>query len=314
MLHLKHCNAPFVNLILSQKYYLCCPGWLTTPLGELDEDPRELWHSPIANKIRKSILDNSFSYCQQCPKLDGLAYSSGFDGDYESGPKWVNFSHDLTCNLKCSPCRRNHIIANNKQIEKLNRIQKRVMDAFPTITGVTVSGGDPFASQVSLNLLESLEKEHPNVKSLILCTNGLLLKKKWNSVPAKLVKGISISIDAACEKTYKTNRGGNWVTLMDNLGFIRNLRKSRRFRFMLRFIVQDNNWHEMPDFVKLGHKYGVTTIIFQRLNQGALPRDEYDKRNVSSPDHPKHKRFIDTIASVANDPIVETFHFTNVLS
>jgi iron-sulfur cluster protein len=52
--------------------FLCCPAWLEKPVGNLlRQSVSEVWNSPAAADVRRSILDGSFEYCNtaRCPYL-----------------------------------------------------------------------------------------------------------------------------------------------------------------------------------------------------------------------------------------------------
>ncbi len=70
----KFCPKPFERFELQENgsVYLCCPGWLPRPAGNLNSDSAaRIWNSDQAQAIRRSILDGDFSYCNKalCPEI-----------------------------------------------------------------------------------------------------------------------------------------------------------------------------------------------------------------------------------------------------
>lgn len=71
----RFCANPFDKLETHTRgeVYFCCPAWLPIPIGNLQtQSTEEIWNSPAAQDIRKSILDGSYRYCSRmhCPKTD----------------------------------------------------------------------------------------------------------------------------------------------------------------------------------------------------------------------------------------------------
>ena len=130
----------------------------------------------------------------------------------------------------------------------------------------------------------------------MLRTNLQLLdEKKWGEFSNLLAvpKKIFVSIDGASKEVYEKNRlGGVWEQLQKNLVYLCNLRKDLRAHvdyICLSFIVQDNNFWEMPAFVTMGEELGVDAVEFQKLgNWGTFSESEYKKKDVLDTDNPHY--------------------------
>jgi wyosine [tRNA(Phe)-imidazoG37] synthetase (radical SAM superfamily) len=144
---------------------LCCPTWLTKPLlyekNEKGEYNYDVWNSPDAIEIRKSVLDGSYKYCDKklCPHLNTLlstGYNNGtfaridkpskhkikYEGDshfhfpfcdsdgieinnkpfVENTPGTINFTFDRSCNLKCPSCRLDTIMEKPDEVREIDKI------------------------------------------------------------------------------------------------------------------------------------------------------------------------------------------------
>src|SRR4029453_16950994 len=124
----------------------------------------------------------------------------------------------------------------------------------------------------------------------------------WESIPTEirgLVRYADISIDAATEGTYTINRrGGHWDVLLENLRFISSLRRDGPLTWLgIGFLVQENNFREMPAFGGLCRRFGVDTIHFnQFVNWETCSPAEYQRRAVHRSGHPAHDEFLSLLA------------------
>lgn len=332
------CSRPFewfevTNLNGRGEAYLCCPSWLDTPIGNLkDQSAEEIWNGKKAQEIRHSILDGSFKYCNRsrCPFLQTISgpvekvqdvKDENFKEVIEKnltilsyGPKKINCSYDQSCNISCPSCRTEIIIEskNKQQIMKIqNKIQNEALkDAdFLYITG----SGDPFGSPFFRKWLQTMKKEDmPNLKDIHLHTNGLLwTPKMWGTISKdiqELITSTEISIDAATSETYSINRrGGIYEKLLENLEFISTLRKNGPLKFVtISMVVQENNFREMPDFVRLGKHFNFDTVYFSKIsNWGTFSEKEFRNRAVCSPNHPKYSELVDLLKNeIFKEPVV----------
>lgn len=320
----KFCRKPFdfFEVDSNGKAWLCCEDWLPTSIGNLKTDEFEdVWNSCTAIDIRKSILDGSYKYCNRntCPSIiegtledkeditdiDLKRIVANQEAKLRNGPITLNFSHDNTCNLKCPTCRPEIIALKGRRLEEAQRVHDVVVNqALKSARTVIITGqGDAFASRIYRTFLQEFDvMKFPNVKFTLL-TNGLLLTPDmWASIENihGQIHGISVSIDAASELTYSINRGGRFSKLMENLQFLKNVRKDVPFQFLeISFVVQENNFHEMTDFVELGEKINCTSILFQKLIHwpSVMSYHEYLQRAVHLPSHPQHQRFMEMINS-----------------
>jgi hypothetical protein len=236
--------------------YLCdCAAWLPFIAGNVVEadSPGEVWNSPGAQEIRRSVLDGDFAYCSRtlCPFIvnDTLPRAEDVTAPrlrriidrretvLEDGPRLIALGHDSSCNLACPSCRVGLVMANKTQNERLDRARDRVI--LPLLRGTQVglhlaAWGDPFASRHYRSILEALRHEDFDGVRLFLLTNGLgLTKNVWASMPhlAEKVVEIGVSVDAATKETYEdVRRPGRWDILKENLAVMGELNRAGTFR------------------------------------------------------------------------------------
>ena len=325
------CEKPFEQFEIDENgnVHVCCflliqPSKQVLDIGNLFQNtPADVWNSRIAQEVRKSILDNSFKFCNK--ELCGLLkykrlptfeeVTNPFHKEIiskqliglDKGPQTLCFRYDPTCNLRCPSCRTNFISFKGKEFKKAQLIQSKILKwDFKGIKRVLFSSsGDPFASKLCREVLQSLDiRKYPQL-SITILTNGILLTPTmWNSLH-KIHQGIdalSVSIDAATEETYNIVRiGGNFSKLLKNLFFIGNLRKNDDISFFeINFVVQKANYQEMKAFIGLGKKFNCDRVDFTPIqNIGAHTEEEYSEVAVHNKFHPEYK----SLLKILEDPI-----------
>jgi MoaA/NifB/PqqE/SkfB family radical SAM enzyme len=326
----RFCAAPFETLETTPNgdAYVCCPSWLPVPIGNIGQQAAgEIWHSPIAAELRRSILDGSFRYCsrmhctaignRQLPGRDApeaVAAEAAARGAVPatSGPRHVILSHDRSCNLACPSCRRDFYLADKQEQAALDRVMDDfVMPVLRQADSVRITGsGDPFGSNHFRRVLKHITRDAFPRLRVDLHTNAQLWNERaWTELGlAGLVRVAEISIDAARPETYAVvRRGGDFARLLDNLGFVRTLRQAGEIEHLcLSFVVQSANFREMPDFVQLARHFAADSIQFNMIrNWGTYPRDEFQHHLIGSRAHPEHAEFRDVLRSpLLADPIV----------
>ncbi|MES2823531.1 MAG: hypothetical protein V4732_08015 [Pseudomonadota bacterium] len=322
------CVKPFwwYELAWNKQAYLCCPGWLPKSIGNsIDADPLMLWNSAEAIKIRQSVIDGSFEYCSPefCPHLSNKTYPVKYVENDEyvmlqkqateprinlPTPEWLNFSYDQSCNLACPSCRNEISMASKEDRVVYDDLSEVTLKSFSDARHLYITGsGDPFASRHFWRLLVSDELlKYPDL-SLRLHTNGqLCTPARWDRIRhiEHKISTLEISIDAASSQTYSLNRSpGSWEVLCENMDFIASLRNENRIsELQLDFVVQNNNWHEMKEFVEVARKWKADTVYFSALsNWGTFSKREYLERAIHKPSHRNFKK----LSNLLRDPIFE---------
>jgi sulfatase maturation enzyme AslB (radical SAM superfamily) len=299
--------------------YLCCPSWLDKVVGNIQlQSVEEVWNGKQAQELRRSILDGSFRFCDagRCPFLQTASgpvtrTDKVTDPDLREaidkqlltlpyGPKEVNCSYDRSCNLSCPSCRTEHVIE-IQYGDQITAIQERLEAAMSDTEYLYITGsGDAFGSPYFNRWLRTMNVDHlPKLHTIHLHTNAQLwTPKMWNMIPAKvraLIRDAEISIDAASSATYAINRrGGTFEQLLANLEFIRSLRAEGPLEYLkLSMVVQENNFHEMPEFVELGKRFLADTVYFgQLVNWGTYTDREFRNHAIHLPEHSRHQEFL----------------------
>jgi radical SAM protein with 4Fe4S-binding SPASM domain len=321
------CTSPFeyAHLQANGDVYPCCPSKFGKIIGNLrTQSLAEIWRSEAANDVRESMIDGSYRFCNAdaCEYLrDARATGKNLSPPaltdwaqrqnlltLRPAPRVVNFAFDKSCNLSCSYCRREAFRPSENDLRILREIDRNIFDS--SLEGaeriILLGEGDPFASPFYRDRLQNYDwSQYPKLRIKIQ-TNGLLLTPEmWASIAMshQAIDWISVSVDAATPATYRLNRKGDFALLLANLEFIAELYRQKNIRhFHINFLVQANNFREVPGFAELGKRLGCDLIEFQRLeNWGTYTDEEYRERAIHEIWHPQHDEFV----HVLHDPALD---------
>ncbi len=340
----RFCPKPFTQFDIYEygDAHCCCSSWITTPLGNVNKQPvKDIWNSEIAQDIRASIFDGSFKYCDHklCPLIqnDTLPTLASAKVDpflkpiieeqktiLNTDPALINFCNDPSCNLSCPSCRiEKLILRTGPEFDARQEIQNKVVDGFisePSDKAFTINvtgSGDPFASKIFRDFLFDLDgADFPNML-VNLQTNGVLFtKKNWEKLHKihSNLQAMFISFDAATADTYAiTRRGGNWDMLIENIQFLSERRQEGLFKLLrLDFVVQLDNYREMPAFVKLAKSLGADCASFSMVTDwGTWPKEVYETKCIWKETHPEFHEFLEVLKDpVFSESIVELGNLT----
>lgn len=323
-----------------------CAGMVPYPLAgsrpDGDDRIEDIWNGPEAQEIRRSILEGDFTYCNRMlcdrllngslPKRDDITNNVLRDiidnkrTRISSAPRTILLAHDVSCNLACPSCRTKVLTVKNDARKEMDRFVDQII--LPLMQDAEVDlhvagDGDPMSSKHYRKLLHSLDPIRHRGVCLIIHSNGLLITpKEWASLSHvhHLIKGISISIDAAEPETYEDlRRPGKWSTLTKNMEFLANLRRAGNISFLgVNFVVQRKNYEQMPAFVELGHHWSVDRVLFSRLfhtlHADSSSSAEFKANAVTDDRHCDHTRFLQVLKHpILRSEKVDLFNITSYL-
>jgi MoaA/NifB/PqqE/SkfB family radical SAM enzyme len=322
------CHAPFNQVYIGSfgEVYICCPPMLPVCIGNILEEPiMDVWNSTKAQEIRRSVFDKSYCHCnmQNCAVLQGNGSFNHYDkvADIVSQkitelpykPQELCLCHDHACNLTCSFCRDDFYKLKGDDLKRVSRVHNIIVDELlDEAQVVTVAGmGDPFVGKHYRSLLENFDKKRwPNL-TINLITNGMLLTKDtWQSINKshEAIDSILISVNAGTAKTYEINqKGAKFEKLLKTMNLVKSLRQTNAIkRFQLNFFVQQNNYRELPDFVRMAKDYRADTVQISHLfTSESYDLEKYKNFGVHEPNHPEHKEFLKVLSDpILKDPIV----------
>ncbi len=327
------CSLPwsYAEIHHDGKVFMCCPRYsgLRAIGNVFTSTPDAIWNSRMAQRIRRGILDATFSHCshRECPELVGRLLERRAEAARNpemgpviaaratrlaKGPATVKLCHDDSCNLSCPSCRKELLVADRARQAKLDRMLERFILPFLADARLLIlaGDGDPFASKHYRDILKATHERLPQLK-IGLHTNGVLFDARaWADCRLEgRLDQVEVSIDAADPLTYAlVRRGGDFRRLLANLAFMAERRRAGQIRhLMLSFVVQGANFREMPAFVALGKRFGVDRVrlaLVRPWRRGFTTR-AYARAMIWDEAHPEFDAFLAVLRDPAlADPIV----------
>lgn len=336
------CEYPFIRaeILPRGEVYTCCSAYVKHNyyIGNIyeAEDFDSIWNSDKAKKLRYAVSEGNFEYCQKhCKflhmpveklsnalggvpvriKRENESYACWQECRVDTAPLYIALSCDETCNLYCPTCRSNVRVLNKEESDKLyDRLMKIVR---PMMKDCRILGGlgtgELFASSAISRFYKTLTaEEFPQLKLIITSNLQLLTKEKWAEFSNLLgfPKDFFVSMDGATKETYEHNRAGaNWEKMMENLGYLCSLRKASNAHLEhigLNFVVQENNFREIPQFVSMAKQLGVDAVWFQKFtNWGTFTENEYRQKNVFDPQNEYYAEAMDILQNAIKEKGIE---------
>lgn len=317
------CKVPFQEFHIFRDGYvsLCCTAWHPTEVGNINQQSLlEISNSPLAKKIRESVQNGQFNYCNGslCGAMNAVLHDgrkiwpledkSDFErihADDLSKKIKIYLSFDDTCNLACESCRKEKIFYDKRSAtpELLATYEKaqtqiiELLDHGYSVDLVVTGSGDAFASPLYYELMCSLPET--NKLGLYILTNGTMMtEKKLNMPTKKQIRMIVVSVDSCIPDRYsKIRKGGNFEYVQNNLDHLDRIVQTdfpSSFLWQINFIVQNDNYQELGDFVEWSNRFKtLNSIQFSKiLDWGHLSSSAFGSKAVWIPDHPEHLNFL----------------------
>ena len=314
------CHVPWTTLgvNVNGNVFICeSPSWIPIFVGNILETSTiyDILNNNESKKIRQEILAGRYFYCNSsiCNffKDKTLGNTNNDSDDLRSLdlvdnenlyvrqiPTNLIFDFDYTCNFKCPSCRTEYQNYNNDPIVRttnnniLEKIKKLIIDQIndqPIV--IRWCGGEPFISESYIELFDYIVSTNKKNISHVVQTNGSVLKSKSSLLENFLpyIQDLRISFDAATEETYKKVRvGGNWNNLIENVKFVKQLIEINNFETKISadFVVQLDNYKEIPKFVELCKTIGIKNYNLQKMwNWGTWDKETFMQKNVYDQNH-----------------------------
>ena len=282
------CPRPYDTVLIDKQgsCYACeCQSWLPQSIGNLQvKSLAEIIDgSDMRRHLQDSVKDQSYRYCNehQCSYIKSGAVLHGQPERIQH----LRLAIDDSCNLRCPSCRKSLIFhkdgsAYNLGIRLADKVNDWLHDYRHPIQVHMGSDGDPFASHVYRHFMEQTP-ERDNIKYSIL-TNALMFKDFHTKIPYVInnLQELGVSIDGASKQTYEKLRlGGKWDKVNEGLECISELKQKHNFRFILHFVVQKDNYHEMEKIIDLGEQYGADRVWLNKIEDwGTI--DDFRTQNI----------------------------------
>lgn len=247
----------------------------------------------------KKVIKQDTKDCECCPAFNDLNYLDistildmcGKYGVYlvesflnEEVTDRIKYPYSLDlgfahcCNLTCHTCR-NYRISEQKHLTEENF--QTLLDYASNFYNISIGcSGETFANDDYIRFLQT-NLHKGNTRQITIFTNGTLMNKtNWEKIHPenkKIIKDIKISIDAACEETYKRTRNENlWNTLCNNIDYIRSV-KGDNCILSTTFTISKFNYMDIDAFVEFALGKGFTKILFNFARPLLKPQEGEDR-------------------------------------
>jgi wyosine [tRNA(Phe)-imidazoG37] synthetase (radical SAM superfamily) len=266
------CNMPSTTLSIDYmgRIFMCeCDGHLPFPVGNIRDKTTydQLLSGDIAKSLIKSVSDKKFTYCDT--KNCGIQHTNKMKPVRRLD---INLGIDLGCNYACPSCRERIVLDNSFEFVDtrktwVDNIYTLIQSAADRDVTVLLGGnGEPFVSELYIYALKQLLKLD-NVRFSFRTNGSKLIKHKDLFVDLKdKIDYLHFSIDAATKDTYEiVRRPGKWENLLSNLDLI----KSHEIKSTASFVVQVDNFREMPLFVEFCNSYNMIPQFTSLVDWGS---------------------------------------------
>ena len=321
-----HCQIPWNTLGVNTNgnVFICeSPSWIPIFVGNLFECDSiyDILNSDSAKKIRQEILAGRYYYCnsricgffdfkdttkykaQPTDNIDPLEFVDHEKLYVDQIPTNLIFDFDYTCNFKCPSCRTEYQNWNNDHI--IRPINSRIVESIKHLIidkieeqPITIRwcGGEPFMSEVYIELFEYIITTNKSNIQNVIQTNGSLFLAKKDLVTRLLpfISDIRISFDAGSEEVYRMTRiGGNWDNLIKNVKFLLDVVRKNNFKTKVSadYVVQKNNYEDLPRYVELCKELGIEINQTQKMwNWGTWDEETFKAMNAYHPAHEEYNK------------------------
>lgn len=322
----KFCAKPFEHfeVLPDGQVAPCHSHWTDQRLGNIYlKGIEEIWNSDIALRMRTSILDGSFEYCNKDRCRRFIDQSLPFRNDIDESrlfelvegsnslvrvPRHIYLANDPKDNSNGALY--NVLETNENNLKFLEDIPEKFIFSIlkeepPSILSISGLGGDPLASDYYKSILNYLSENNFGDIELRLYTDGRLMNEenwtKYKGLEKYFIK-INVSLDAASKFSYSQLRPtGSWNDILENLYFIKKLRYAGSIKnYSISMVVDSDNYHEMKNFYNLGSDLSCDHIKFIILQKNSKhSKDSFRMKNIADVSHPENKVFLE----VLRDPV-----------
>lgn len=297
----------------------CCSDYTNYySLGNLHEQTfEEIWNGERARKVRQSMLDGTFEYCNvdKCCENECLLIPAPKGcTTVAPPPKTVEIGVSSVCNCLCTMCKNNYKLEPEEYDPAFyDNMRVKYLQILKHAETLSLNNyGECFVDKNCKRLIKYGLAINKNLKLKIL-TNGVYADEKHfiDYGIMNNVSSISVSIHAATKETYDSIViNGNFEKVRNNLEWLAKMKKDGKLEeVIINFTVQQKNYHEMVDFAKWAERLDIICEFWEvRLNDGnaniwdkvkdekylkehkEYDVSEYYKAAVHLPEHPEHEK------------------------
>jgi radical SAM protein with 4Fe4S-binding SPASM domain len=260
-------------------------GTLSGTGGGKRGSPSRSWKGPLGErgyiKLHCSLWKGDGTENSELLETSSsVHFLSGGDGDVPM--KQINIPVTDRCNLKCTMCPRQNtegIVEADIEADVLGPL----LDSCSEVVCVLLQGlGEPLLYPDLEHLVGEVGKRLPDGGEVGLTTNATILTvERAAGLMDAGIDFIYFSVDAASPRTYKKIRVGADLDRVraniEGCAAYRSKRNLNKTRFMMNCVVMENNYRELPDYVRLSGELGIENVAFSHCigsEDSAIDRKE----------------------------------------
>ncbi|MDX2175798.1 MAG: radical SAM/SPASM domain-containing protein [Candidatus Sumerlaeia bacterium] len=184
----------------------------------------------------------------------------------ESRPYSIQLEVTTKCNLACIMCSRDKYHGKGDDLEG-DILETVVRDVLPFTQDIIVSSfGEPLLFPDLPKLFNAIDEgaglEMGFFTNLLLLDEGMA-----KTLVSSGVAYVNASIDGASKDTYeKIRKGGKWEALLEKIELLQRVKRqmgSQNPKVNLCVVGSTLNIHEIPEFVRMAHRFGFDSLKYQ---------------------------------------------------
>ncbi len=307
---MKYCEIPFKKIHIYPGGNVKVCSWTTKVIGNmLSESIDDIWNGEKAEKIRETVLNGSFEYCNKtgCPFCENNSLPELTEEELKIKavkseiPTVVNAAFDYTCNHSCPSCRDEIYKPSKEYVDEVKFMADTLLPIINKGDFLSTNGnGDFFASPYIMEMLSKVKSDNPNFGVLLETNGALFTRKNWEKIKhlGQYNLNVIVTPNSFERSTYKYLSGGhdNLDTLLENLYFIKELREQNIInRFEISIVMQERNFSEVPAFTERCLKeYNADQVVIKPIYKWFRMSDEaFWFKDILNPLHPYHKEVLE---------------------
>lgn len=253
------CAAPFVQMTLQPagKVSPCCYHYAHV-LGDINrQDFDAIWNGDRMRKLRREFLTGNIKTCRtkmrylKChehfaawlPTMERLEIQP-------SGPKRLDVRLNGQCNLQCVMCE--VWKEPNGVWDGTEFWQRGSEEIFPHLLEIDVLGGEPFIQKDTYRLIDAVTATNPRCTWGFVTNAHYSFSRRLRSYLDRIqLRYVQISLDSLIPEVYEAIRHkASWATRESGVRGWLDYRKERPFPLRFSFCVMQQNWREVPAFLR----------------------------------------------------------------
>ncbi len=266
------CIAPYNNMYFTTEGRVA-PCWLL--VGHLDtwgpdRSIKDIWFgdkfTEYRNNLKEGIFNSECRVCKQKIEADTWPLAMAYDGfSIKEYPTMLELELSNQCNLECVMCEGRLSSGIRKNRDKLPPLPTVYDDSFveqikefiPHLEELRFNGGEPFAQKIVYDICMLVAEINPKLR-INIATNGTVYNKQVREILEKCNIHLNISIDSLDKDNYEAIRiNGNFDDLMENFQTFKKYCHDNDRGLSVMVNPMNNNWWEMPNFVKFTNENKV---------------------------------------------------------